>query len=209
MTTSPAFYFVTDIETDGPDPAQHSMLSFATVVLRDDGALCGEFEGVLKPRPDRVADERTMKWWSGQPEAWSAATTNPQEPEIVMSRYADWVEAYSGIRAFAARPLMFDGVWIDTYLRAFAGCFVLDVGYWGRCIFNASPLDIGTYTSGVFGRTSPHDAGVNVPADWLGHQPHTHRAIDDARGYAFLLAKLFEVARSLPENPVDFTRVKK
>ncbi|MBB4955023.1 hypothetical protein H4S14_003127 [Agrobacterium vitis] len=205
MEQKSAYYFVTDIETDGPDPALHSMLSFATVVLREDGVFCGEFEGVLKPRPDRVADKGTMNWWAKHPQAWEAATSNAQEPEQVMKRYADWVESFDGVRAFAARPLMFDGLWIDRYLRDFAGCFVLDVGYWGRCIFNASPLDIGTYTSGVFGRTNPHDAGIKLPSDWLGNHPHTHHAIDDARGYASLLSRLFTVARELPPNPHDFT----
>jgi len=36
--SGPAHYFVTDIECDGPDPALNSMLSFATVVVREDGA---------------------------------------------------------------------------------------------------------------------------------------------------------------------------
>lgn len=202
-----SYYFVTDIECDGPDASLHSMLSFATVVLREDGEFCGEFEANLKPRPDRRADERTMSWWETQPEAWKAATSNSEDPETVMKRFVAWVESYQGQRAFAARPLMFDGLWIDSYLRTFAERFLLDVPYWGSCVFNAGPLDIGTYALGVFGKTCPQTFGDKFPDDWLGHHPHTHRAIDDARGYASLLAKLFEVARDLPENPHDFTRV--
>jgi len=34
----------------------------------------------------------------------------------------------------------------------------------------------------------------SYPPDWLGHHPHTHRAIDDARGYANLLVKLFSIS---------------
>lgn len=202
-----SFYFVTDIECDGPDVSRNSMLSFATVVLRQDGEFCGEFEANLKPRPDRSSDGRTMEWWETQPEAWAAATTNPEDPEIAMKRFVAWVEGFQGQRAFAARPLMFDGLWIDSYLRSFAERFLLDVPYWGNCVFNAGPLDIGTYMLGVFGKTNPQSFGDNFPTDWLGNHPHTHRAIDDARGYASLLAKLFQVARGLPENPHDFTRV--
>ena len=80
---------------------------------------------------------------------------------------------------------------------------MLDVPYWGRCIFNASPLDIGTYMSGVLGSTAPQTSGTTIPPEWLGNHPHTHRAIDDARGYASLLARLFGIARQrrieLPE----------
>jgi hypothetical protein len=204
--TSLAHYFVTDIECDGPDPSRSSMLSFASVVLREDGELCGEFEAVLKPRGDRSPDTRTMKWWDTQPEAWEAATKDPQDPGVVMKQYADWVESFPGSRSFAARPVIFDGIWMDNYLRAFADCFLLDVPYWGRCIFNGSPLDIGTYMSGVFGWTSPHEGNITFPAEWLGHHPHTHRAIDDARGYASLLARLFAVARELPPNTHDFLK---
>ena len=60
MTDPLAHYFVTDIECDGPSPLTNSMLSFATVVVREDGELCGEFEAVLKPRPDKQTDESTM-----------------------------------------------------------------------------------------------------------------------------------------------------
>lgn len=201
--TAPVHYFVTDIETDGPDPARHSMLSFASVVLREDGELCGEFEATIIPRADRETDARTMGWWANNPDAYAAATANPEEPSAVMQRYADWVMSFPGLRSFAARPVIFDGTFMDAYLRAFANGFVLDVPYWGRCIFNASPLDIGTYMSGVLGSTAPQTAGTKIPAEWLGNHPHSHRAIDDARGYASLLARLLGIARQrrieLPE----------
>jgi hypothetical protein len=204
--TALAHYFVTDIECDGPDQARNSMLSFASVVLREDGEICGEFEAVLSPRADRQQDARTMEWWAGQPEAWKAATDAPERPSVVMTRYAEWVESFAGLRSFAARPLMFDGLWMDTYLRTFANSFLLDVPYWGRCVFNASPLDIGTYLSGIFGKVRPHTGNIEFPAEWLGNHPHTHRAIDDARGYASLLARLLTLARQSPSRPEDFLR---
>ena len=52
----------------------------------------------LQPSPD------TMAWWETQPEAWAHATTNPEPAEIVMPRYADWVESLPGFRVFAAAP---------------------------------------------------------------------------------------------------------
>lgn len=202
--TSSAHYFVTDIETNGPDPVRHSMLSFASVVLREDGELCGEFEATLLPRPDRDADERTMSWWATHPDAYLAATANAEEPSVVMQRYADWVAGFPGLRSFAARPVIFDGAWMDTYLRVFADAFILDVPYWGRCIFNASPLDIGTYMSGVLGHTGPQTAGTTIPPEWLGNHAHTHRAIDDARGYASLLARLLDIAKQRQQEPPEF-----
>jgi hypothetical protein len=36
-----------------------------------------------------------------------------------------------------------------------------------------------------------------LPPEWFGNIEHTHRAIDDARGYAHLLGVLFDRARAL------------
>ncbi len=206
MTKKLAHYFVTDIESDGPSPTTNSMLSFASVVVREDGDMVGEFEAVLQPRSDRQADKRTMAWWQTQPEAWLTATSNAEPAEGVMPRFADWVEGFDGKRSFAARPLTFDGFWIDHYLRTFADSYLLDVPHWGRNIFTASALDIDTYISGVFNRTAPHTGDIKFPASWLGEHEHTHRAIDDARGYATLLSRLLRLAGRAPPHPDDFLR---
>ena len=42
-----------------------------------------------------------MDWWQTQPEAWAHATENPQPPEEVMPRYADWVDTLPGFKVFA------------------------------------------------------------------------------------------------------------
>jgi hypothetical protein len=36
-----------------------------------------------------------------------------------------------------------------------------------------------------------------VPPEWYGHIEHSHRAIDDARGFANVLGKLFSISQSL------------
>jgi len=201
---SKALYFVTDIEADGPTPLENSMLSFATVVVNEDGELIDEFEAVLKPRPDKSPNAKTMAWWKTQPHAWKAATTNPVHPKTEMRRFADWVEGFDGKRSFAARPVAFDGFWMDCYLRDFAESYLLDVPHWGRNIFTAGALDIGTYICGLFNHTDPHTGDVEFPADWLGNHEHTHRAIDDARGYASLLSRLLQIARRQPPHNGNF-----
>lgn len=199
-----AYYFVTDIEADGPTPTENSMLSFATVVVRQDGEVVGEFETVLEPRPDRKPDSGTMQWWATQPEAWLAATDNPKPPKQEIQRFANWVESFEGKRSFAARPIAFDGIWIDHYLREYAGSYLLDVSHWGHNIFTAGALDIETYILGIFNHSVPPTGGITFPSDWLGDHQHTHRAIDDARGYASLLGKLLRIARQQPPHPEDF-----
>ena len=122
-------YFVNDVETDGQSPLYSSMLSFATIVVREDGRIVGEFEAVLEPRSDKEPHPDTMAFWKTQPEAWAAATNNPQRPKEVMTKFAQWVKTFAGPRSFAARPLMFDGIWMEHYLREFTDYYLLDVPY--------------------------------------------------------------------------------
>jgi hypothetical protein len=38
-----------------------------------------------------------------------------------------------------------------------------------------------------------------VPGEWYGNILHSHKAIDDARGFANVLAKLFALSGALPK----------
>lgn len=43
------------------------------------------------------------------------------------------------------------------------------------------------YAAWVLGRDPWACGPANLPPEWLGNHEHTHKAIDDARGYAHLL----------------------
>ncbi|WP_323013448.1 DNA polymerase III subunit epsilon [Devosia sp.] len=191
-------FIVTDIEADGPTPLHHSMLSFASVAIEADGTRHGEFETVLKPRPDRTSHETTMEWWASQPEAWKAATTGAEDPATVMPRFADWVDSLPGHKVFAAAPIMFDGLWMDHYLDEYAGTRVLSGPFTGRQIFRGGGVCL--YTMAGTLRGAPYlDWGMSkLPAEFYGHIPHTHKAIDDARGFANVLVELMKMSRELP-----------
>ena len=190
-------FVVTDIEADGPSPLANSMLSFASVACDVTGKVLDEFECVLAPRTDRQASPDTMAWWATQPEAWKFATENPEPPETVMPRYADWVDSLPGFHVFAAAPLIFDGLWIDHYLETFAGTRVMGGPFKSRQIFRGGGVCI--YTMAGTLRAAPYlKWGMQrVPPEWYGHVVHTHRAIDDARGFVNVLAKLFELSGRL------------
>ncbi len=191
-------FIVTDIEADGPTPLHSSMLSFASVAVTADGTRHGEFEAVLAPRPDRQPDETTMAWWQTQSEAWEAATTGAEDPAVVMPRYANWVESLPGMKVFAAAPMIFDGLWMDHYLDEFAGTRVLGGPFKSRQILRGGGVCL--YTMAGTLRGVPYsDWGMSkLPAEFYGHIAHTHRAIDDARGFANVLVELFKISRALP-----------
>ncbi len=202
MTDAPPIttFVVTDIEADGPNPLESSMLSFASVACDVSGKVLDEFEAVLTPRPDRKPSPDTMAWWESQPEAYAHATTNPEPPEIVMPRYADWVESLPGFRVFAAAPMIFDGLWMDQYLWTFAGTRVLGGPYKSRQIFRGGGVCLYTMAGTLRGAEYLNWGMQRVPPEWYGHIAHTHRAIDDARGFANVLAKLFAMSQALEKH---------
>jgi hypothetical protein len=202
MTDEPQIttFVVTDIEADGPSPLDSSMLSFASVACDVTGRVLDEFEAVLEPRSDRKPHPDTMAWWQTQPEAWKHATTNPERPETVMPRYADWVETLPGFRVFAAAPIIFDGLWMDHYLQSYAGTRVLGTPMKSeRQIFRGGGVCLYTMAGTLRGAEYLKWGMQRVPPEWYGHIEHTHRAIDDARGFANVLAKLFQISGGLPK----------
>jgi hypothetical protein len=193
MTEAPLTTFVvTDIEADGPNPLESSMLSFASVACDVTGNVLDEFEAVLVPRPDRRPSPDTM--------AWIAATTDPEPAEIVMPRYADWVESLPGFRVFAAAPMIFDGLWMDHYLWTYAGTRALGGPYSSRQIFRGGGVCLYTMAGTLRGADYLNWGMQRVPAAWYGHIEHTHKAIDDARGFANVLGRLFQISQSLEKH---------
>lgn len=198
-SAEPVTFVVTDIETDGHSPLRNSMLSFASVAVDYAGQRYGEFETVLERREDRVPDPRTSEWWAGFPDAYKAATDNPQPVKSEMDRFCDWVEALPGFKVFCAAPIMFDGPWMDHYLDQFCGARALGGPYAGQQLFRGGGVCLYTMAGTLRGQDYLNWGMQRAPKDWYGHIPHTHKAIDDARGFANVLVKLFELNGQLPK----------
>jgi hypothetical protein len=186
-----ALYFVTDIECSGFWPGRNSMLSFATVAVTGSGEERGRFEAVLGELPGAGWHPGTRGWFENdEPAALAAATTDPRDPAEVMSDFVAFVGSLPGPRVFAAHPLAFDGLWMDHYLRRFTPFGLLQGLYEPDGVFDDT-LCLRSYAAGVTGRYIGDVSPATLPAEWLGDVTHTHRAIDDALGYAHLLAELF------------------
>jgi len=188
-----AVYVVTDIEVNGPTPGEHSMLAFASVALDAQGEEIDTFEAVLETLPEAGEDRITMEWFKGFPEAWAAATKNPHPPERVLQNYAQWIRGLPGQPIFAAHPLAFDGAWIDYYLRRFLGIRLLKGPWTGERLFYTAGLCIQAFAAGRLHWPLWECHDERYPPEWLGHVPHSHLSIDDARGYANLLRTLLRM----------------
>ncbi len=185
-----ATYFVTDIECSGLRLDQSSMISFATVAVTATGEERGRFEAVLAELPGTSWEPGTRTWFEHEePEALAAATTDPRDPAEVMASFVSFVETVPGTRVFVAHPLAFDGSWIDGYLRRFTEHQLLDGMYHPAPLFHDS-LCLRSYGAAVTGRFVGDVSPATLPSEWFGEVPHTHRAVDDALGYAHLLVEL-------------------
>ena len=189
-------YFVTDIEATGFWPGRNSMLSFATVAVTERGEERGRFEAVLAELPDAGWNPDTRAWFEDdEPEALVAATADPRDPAEVMAAYVGFVHGLEGPRVFAASPLSFDGLWIDFYLRRFTPYGLRQGPYEPDGVFDDA-LCLRSYAAAVTGRYLGDASPATLPSEWFGEVPHTHRAIDDALGYARLLVELFSRSRA-------------
>ena len=194
--TDETVYVVTDIEVDGPWPGPNSMISFASVAVTADGVEHGTFEAVLQGLPGAAPNPDTYAWFQTQPEAWAAATKDPRDPGAVMADFVRWVKGLPMPREFAASPIAFDGLWIDHYLRRFTRYGLVQGPDESDRLFAGAGLCLRSYAAAVTGRPVSECSVGSLPPEWLGDIPHTHRAIDDARGYAHLLTVLLQRSRA-------------
>jgi hypothetical protein len=163
-------YVSTDVETDGPIPGPHSMLSFASAAFTADKKAVGTFTANLETLPGATADPATTSWWQQHPEAWMAARADVQDPAVVMPRYVHWLQSLLGKPVFVAYPAGFDFLFVYWYLIRFAG----------ESPFSFSALDVKTYAMALLGCDYREATKRNMPKRWFDQLPHTHQALDDA-----------------------------
>ena len=163
-------YVSTDVETDGPIPGPHSMLSFASAAYLPDKTLVGTFTANLHTLPDARGDPSTMAWWQQHPEAWAATRTDLEEPAEAMDRYVAWIRTLPGRPVFVAYPAGFDFLFVYWYLIRFTGASP----------FSFSALDVKTYAMALLRTEYRESVKRNMPKRWFDKLPHSHVALDDA-----------------------------
>jgi hypothetical protein len=163
-------YVSTDIETDGPIPGKHSMLSLAAAAYTADKQLISTFSSNLFTLPGAQVDPKTTAWWATQPDAWAACRKNLEAPQSALPRYVGWLKTLPGKPVFVAYPSAFDFPFVYWYLIEFAG----------ENPFGYSVIDIKTYAMALLRQPYRACGKQAMPATWFDPAPHTHIALDDA-----------------------------
>ncbi|HZZ78674.1 MAG TPA: hypothetical protein VFE62_09155 [Gemmataceae bacterium] len=166
----PEIYVSTDVETDGPIPGPHSMLSFASAAYRADKTLVDTFSANLELLDGAAGHPDTMAWWKTNQTAFDATRADLETPAAAMRRYVDWIGRLPGKPVFVAYPAGFDFLFVYWYLIRFVG----------SSPFSHSALDMKTYAMALMKSNYRDAVKRNMPKRWFDPLPHTHVALDDA-----------------------------
>ncbi len=187
MLNDDQIFVIVDIEADGPTPGLFSMLSIGAVATTKDAEVSRFYRKIL-PLKEAGQNPNTMNWWNTQPEAWAEVTANAENPEVVMGDFSDWLNMLGKKPVFVAHPIAFDYTFVSWYLYK----------YVGKNLFTNSKddprtLDLKSYISAKYSTTIDDASVSNLPkALHEGAPKHSHKSIDDAIGYAFVLRNILK-----------------
>ena len=174
-------YVATDIESNGPSPGHHSMLSFGSVAFTLDKTILSTFTRNLELLQGASEHPDTMAWWRTQQDAWRACRMNPVPAAQAMPDYVAWLQQLPGRPVFVAHPVAFDYAWISWYLWEFTGSDP----------YERRSLDLSSYASALLNRPVTQCTKEQMPKHWFDKDfVHNHQALDDAMGYAKLTCNM-------------------
>ena len=162
-----------DVESDGPCPGMHSMICFGAVIV--EAGLQRTFYAQLKPISEIYIPEALAISGFTREE-----TLKFPEPRDAMQNFEIWLN-----KNIEGRPIM----WSDNpgYDSQF-----LNYYFWqqlGRNPFGWSSAHIGSFYKGITG-------DVHKTFKHLRETTHTHNPVDDAKGNAEALLKMFDMAKT-------------
>lgn len=194
MDKTKEVYISFDVETDGPCAGLNSMLSLGAAAVgwnteTHKWEVSHTFSANIKPLHDCSPDFKTMEeFWRKNPEAWKAATSNPEDAEDAMNRFrilVASVETVWGCRPTAVgAPATFDYAFVRYYMLRFLG---------NDYPFGHSCLDMKSVAATVL-KIRYYDAGKRgYPKNWSSDKfKHTHIAVEDAIEQAYLWSHIVD-----------------
>ena len=171
-------WFVVDVESDGPIPGMHSMVSFAVVKVTENAKTPYFASAVMQPISEVYVPEALAV--SGITREKQLASTFT--PEVTMARLDAFLEkASKGRPVFVSDNPAYDFAWMNYYFHR----------YLGKNPFGHSGRRIGDLYCGLV---------KDSFARWkyLRDTKHTHDPLDDARGNVEALLKMRAMGLKLP-----------
>ncbi|HET7143978.1 MAG TPA: exonuclease domain-containing protein [Anaerolineales bacterium] len=154
-------YIMVDIESDGPVPAEYSMICFGAVIV--DEKLDKTFYGKLKPVSDQWIQEALKVGGFSREETFQF-----DDPHEVMENFSKWISTHCRNQPiFISDNNGFDWQFINYYFHRFLK----------KNPFGHSSTNLGSLYKGVVKDTSKN-------FKHLRKTRHTHNPVDDVIGNA-------------------------
>ncbi len=180
--------FSVDVETSGPRPGVHQLLSLGAVAYDTSGIEYGEFSVNFVPLDDHRDDPSTTAWWESQPTARAALQINQKYLGNGMLEFEHFIKSLCNTGSapvFLADPAIFDYPWVDW---AFHMCSLRNPFHFD----SKHGLKVIDMTSFVMGGRGIQNTARRAEIDLfdVGLSPHTHIAVEDARHQGELFFKI-------------------
>ncbi len=178
MTKKSEIYVSIDVETDGPIPGPHSMLSLGAAAFDHTGSLIGTFTCNLHTLPHAQPHPDTQAWWQQNESAYAATRQSCVAPVQGMQEFVNWLHALPGTPVAVAAPAGFDFMFVYWYLIQFVG----------HSPFSFSCVDVKSVAMTLLGKPYKQSSKRAWPKRWFTNRPHTHVAVEDAieQGESFM-----------------------
>lgn len=165
-----------DVEADGPCPGLYSMLSFAVVPLDNPQRA---FYTTLAPISDLYVPEALAKSQFNREQSLEFTPA-----DVAMAKFKSWLanEPDADRRVMWSDNPAFDWQFFNYYSHK----------YLGENAFGHSARRIGDYYAGL-----QNDRRQANKWKRLRTEKHTHNALDDARGNAGALLKMFDIEKDI------------
>lgn len=180
--------FSVDVETSGPDPGIHQLLSVGAIAYDVAGYEYDTFSCNIFPSQAYLNDRETMAWWKTQPTAWNALQEEQYPLGVAMERFASFIKSQcntGNAPVFLADPVVFDYPWINWAFKAYGvkNPFHFDSKY------GLKTIDLTSFAMGGLGMENTKRHEILNELD-VGLPPHTHIAVEDARHQGELFFKI-------------------
>ena len=191
VSSYPEVFVSIDIETTGPVPGLHSMISLGAAAFTKGQIPVSTFQANLKEQCGAMADEDTMDFWANHIEAWEAATKDPSDIELVMNNFKLWIESLGRNIVPVYYPSGYDLPFINYYSQ-----LVL-----GKVFLTHRAIDIQTLAWTLMGSPFAKNCRQSAyPKEWLVTNKNKHRAVDDAIAQGQMFMKMRRVSTELRES---------
>ncbi len=177
-----------DVETSGPTPGAHQLLSIGAVAYDSTGIEYDTFSINIYPVRGLYDDPDTTAWWDTQAPAREALQENRKHlPEAIeeFDRFVRQLRLTGHPPVFLADPVIFDYPWIN---------WAFNVTGFENPFHFGSPhglkvIDLTSFAMGGLGMENTKRHEILNELD-VGLSPHTHIAVEDARHQGELFFKI-------------------